>query len=198
MEKIVFLTNKIKLFMMNPLETYNQWRANLKQPDDSIFYYHPSLERIVLGCAMYQIASRPLLAKLGKAESLTINNIYINDMITAWIDEDGENFDFVFNRLMTLMEAFNLTSFAMQKRYPGKKKVINQLQYTFTFWVAVAGDIGEERANELLDDITTDGHRIESEKISMLVKMIQPTVVRDGFDLDMIRAMSLVEDTSFD
>src|SRR5574344_1218702 len=184
--------------MMNPLETYNQWRANLKQPDDSIFYYHPSLERIVLGCAMYQIASRPLLVKLGKAESLTIINIYINDMITAWIDDDGENFDLVFNRLMTLMEVFNQAGFAIQKRYPGKKKVINQLQYTFTFWVAVGGDIGEERANELLDDITTDGHRIESEKISMLVKMIQPTVVRDGFDLNMISAMSLVENTSLE
>lgn len=182
---------------MNPQETYNQWRAKLKQPDDSIFYYHPSLERIVLGCAMYQIASRPLLVKLGKAESLTIINIYINDMITAWIDDDGENFDLVFNHLMTLMETFNLASFAMQKRYPGKKNVINQLQYTFSFWVAVAGDIGEERANELLDDITTDGHRIESEKISMVVKLIQPTVVREGFDLDIIRAMSLVENTSF-
>lgn len=119
-------------------------------------------------------------------------------MITAWIDDDGENFDLVFNRLVTSMEAFNLASFAMQKKYSGKKKVINQLQYTFTFWVAVAGDIGEERANELLDDITTDGHRIESEKISMLVKMIQPTVLCDGFDLDMVRAMSLVDNASLE
>ncbi|MDD2954480.1 MAG: hypothetical protein PHC95_15245 [Parabacteroides sp.] len=178
---------------MTTIEVYNQWRSSLNAPDDSIFYYHPSLDRIILGCAMYQIASRPLMSKLGKAESLTVINIYINDTITAWIDEDGEAFDSTFGGLMTLMQAFFISSQAMIKRYPAKKKIINLLQSTFAYWVPIAGDINEERADELLDSVETDGQRIFSDKISKLVERIQPIVAREGIDMDMMLGLSLIE-----
>lgn len=45
---------------MTPEQVYNQWRSTLKEPDDSLFYYHPSLERILLGFAIFVLSSRPL------------------------------------------------------------------------------------------------------------------------------------------
>ena len=33
-------------------QIYRQWKKTLRKLDDSIFYYHPSLERIILGLAI--------------------------------------------------------------------------------------------------------------------------------------------------
>lgn len=178
--------------MKTPDQIYNEWKTTLCKPDDSIFYYHPSLERIILGLAMYAIVSRPYLNKLGKAESLSLYNIYINEMVTAWIDET-EYFEHPFTMLMSLCEAFPLITTEMVKQHPGQKKAIRHLQNTFFYWTAVAGDMNEARADELLDDISTDGERIDSEKITQLAKRIQPIVTSKGMDLHPLEGLRLIE-----
>ena len=178
--------------MKTPDQIYNEWRAALRKPDDSIFYYHPSLERIILGLAMYAIVSRPYLNKLGKAESLSLYNIYINEMVTAWID-DTDQFEYPFTMLMDLCEAFPFVCKEMSQQYPGQKKIIRHLQNTFFYWTAVAGDMNEVKANELLDDIFTDGERIDSEMIVRLAKRIQPIVTSKGMDLHPLEGLRLIE-----
>ena len=175
-----------------PEQIYCQWKKTLRKPDDSIFYYHPSLERIILGLTMYAIASRPYISKLGKAESLTIFNIYINEMVTAWIDET-EAFEYPFTTLMTLSDAFPYASQALATQHPGLRKVIRHLQDTFCYWTAVAGDMSQKKADELLDDISTDGKRIDSEKIAQLVKRIQPIVTGKGMELTPLEGLLLIE-----
>ena len=175
-----------------PEQIYRQWKNTLRKPDDSIFYYHPSLDRIILGMSMYAIASRPYISKLGKAESLSIYNIYINEMVTDWIDET-EGFDYLFNTLMTLSEAFPYASQGFADQHPGLRKIIRNLQDTFCYWTAVAGDMSESKANELLDDISTDGKRIDSEKIAQLIKRIQPIVISKGMNLTPWEGLELIE-----
>lgn len=92
--------------MAAPDEIYVKWRSSLKSPDDSLFYYHPDLERILLGLSIYDTSSRPLVKDLGKAESLRVLNIYITDLITAWIDEDEDAFRTMFDLTMTVAEAY--------------------------------------------------------------------------------------------
>ncbi len=176
----------------NPEDIYADWRQTLKKPNESIFYYHPSLERIVLGLTMYEIASRPYLNKLGKAKSMQLYNMYINEMVTSWILED-EGFEYSFKSLMTLSEGFFLACKAFEEKHPALKKTIRHLQYTFGFWTSAGGDINEDKAQELLDDIETDGERIGSEKISLIVRRLQPTVVRHGMDIDPEEACRMVE-----
>lgn len=174
-----------------PTEIYNQWRATLTKPDDSMFYYHPSLERIILGLTMYEIASRPLLNKLRKSKSLSLYNIYINEMVTAWIDE-SDGFDYPFKALMILSETFNSLCKAFIIRHENLN-VIRELQYSFCFWCGTAGDISEAKADELLDDISTDGKSIFSDKISLLVKRVQPIVAGQGLNLDIVQCLMLIE-----
>ncbi len=177
-------------------QIYQEWRNSLKKPDDSIFYYHPSLERIVLGLTMYEIASRPYLYKLEKAKALQVYNIYINEMITAWIydsDEYKDSFAFTFQSLMTLSEAFFITSNGFRQKHPALKKTVMALMNTFAFWTAIGGDINDELAEELLDDIATDGEKIDSEKIAKIVKAMQPTVARRGIDMDPEEALDMIE-----
>ena len=177
---------------LTPEQIYDMWRKSLHKPDDSIFYYHPSLERIILRLSMYAIASRPYLSKLGKAESLTVYNLYINEMVTEWIDET-DGFEYLFTTLMTLSEAFLYATQGFASQHPGLRKVIRNLQNTFLYWISVAGDMSQKKADELLDDIYTDGKRIDSEKVAQLIKRIQPIVISKGLELDPLEGLQLIE-----
>ena len=57
-------------------QVYKGWRSSLKSPDDSIFYYHPDLGRILLGLSIYTLSSEPLIQKLSNLEHLSVLNIY--------------------------------------------------------------------------------------------------------------------------
>ena len=74
--------------MATPQQVYCAWRSSLTKPGDSILYYHPSLEQILLGLSIFAINSGPLLQNLGKAESLKILNINIHvftlNRLNAW------------------------------------------------------------------------------------------------------------------
>lgn len=154
----------------------------------------PFVVSIILGLAMYAIASRPYINKLGKAESLKLYHIYINEMVTDWIDE-ADGFEYLFTTLMTLSEVFPYVTQEFASQHPGLRKVIRNLQYTFCYWTAVAGDMNEKKAEELLDDISTDGKRIDSEKIAELVKRIQPIVISKGLELEPWEGLKLIENT---
>lgn len=104
-------------------EIYTDWRSSLKSPNDSIFYYHPSLERILLGLAIYALSSKTLIANLSSAKPLKLLHIYIHDLITAWIDEDNETFETMFNLTMTVAEAFIPASIEFERNLPPKGKL---------------------------------------------------------------------------
>lgn len=141
---------------------------------------------------MYAIASRPYMSKLGKAESLSVINNYVNEMVTAWIDET-EGIEYLFTTLMTLSDAFLYATQAYVSQHPRLRKVIRNLQHTFCYWTSVAGDMNGKKADELLDDIFTDGKRIDSPKIAQLVKRIQPIVISKGMELDPMEGLRLIE-----
>lgn len=146
-------------------EIYAEWRSALKSPDDSLFYYHPDLERILLGLSIYDISSRPLVKDLGKAESLRILNIYITDLITAWIDEDEDAFRTMFDLTMTVAEAYIPCLMATESEYPSKKKQIRELAALYGHAVSAGGDMSQALADTFLDDLSTDGRQLHSEKI---------------------------------
>lgn len=168
---------------MTPEQVYNSWRATINKPDDSLFYYHCSLERILLGLAIYALSSKPLIQNLGKAKELTILHIYIPDLITAWIDEDDEAFETMFNLTITVSEAFIPAAIAAEREYPSKRKNIRRLASFFAQAVASGGDMNEEMAEEFLDGLSTDGKQIFSDKISSFGSKLLTLTNRYGFDI---------------
>ena len=167
---------------MTSEQIYTNWRSSLKSPDDSIFYYHPSLERILLGLAIYAISSKSLVQNLGEAKPLKLLHIYIPDLITAWIDEDDEAFATMFNLTMTVAESFVPAAVEYERRYPAKKKNIRKLSTFFAQAVACGGDMNEKMAEDLLDDLSTDGKQIFSDKISSFGSRLLILNNRHGFD----------------
>lgn len=150
---------------MSPDQTFAIWRSSLKSPDDSIFYYHPDLERILLGLSIFALSSRLLLRNLGKAEALGLLNIYIPGLITAWIDEDDETFETMFPLTMAIAEAYIQALVAMGHKYPTKRKQIKRLGDFYTYAISAGGDMTGELAETLLEDLSTDGKDIYSPKI---------------------------------
>ena len=129
--------------MATPEQVYRKWKSSLKSPDDSLFYYHLSLERILLGLAIYALSSRPLIQNLGKAKYLTLLNIYIPDLITAWIDENDENFEMLFNLTITVAESLPKIIPVVQQEHQSKKKQIRKLVHFFGNAIATGGDMNQ-------------------------------------------------------
>ena len=173
-------------------ETYKEWRSLLKSPDDSLFYYHKDLERILLGLAIFVIASRPLFQKLGKAEALKILPIYVVGLISAWIDEDEENFETMFKATMTVAEAYVIAGQAFSKSYPSKAKIIRSIQNLYGVSVSIGGDMSNELAEEQLDDISTDGNQLYSDKIQALGSKILFLTRQYGFDIPPTKLQSII------
>ena len=169
--------------MTTPEQIYSEWRSSLKSPDDSLFYYHPDLERILLGLSIYAIASRPLVKDLGKAESLKILNIYITDLITAWIDEDDDAFKTMFDMTMTVAEAYIPCLMAAEKEYPSKKRLIRKLGMLYANAVSAGGDMSPTLAENLLDDLTTDGKQLHSDKIKKFGDELLTLIRIHGMDI---------------
>jgi hypothetical protein len=127
-----------------PEETYNNWRTTLHKPDDSLFYYHPSLERILLGLSIFVLTPQPAFTKLGNVRQLRILHTQVPSLITAWIDEDNA---------------------------------------TFSRAIACGGDMSPALADELLDDLTTNGREISSDKIKAFGTKVLALTREYGFDI---------------
>lgn len=166
-----------------PEKIYTEWRSALSSPDDSIFYYHSDMERILLGLSIFAISSSPLVKDLGKAESLKILNIYIPDLITAWIDEDGDAFKTMFGLTMTVAEAYIPALIAAEKEYPSKKRKLRKLGALYANAVSAGGDMNPVLAESLLDDLTTDGKHIYSDKIKKFGASLLHLIQLHGIDI---------------
>lgn len=169
--------------MATPEQVYSEWRSSLKSPDDSLFYYHPDLERILLGLSIYEISSRPFIKDLGKAESLKILNIYITDRITAWIDENDDAFKTMFDLTMTVAEACIPCLMAAENEYPSKKRQIRKLGMLYANAVSDGGDISPALAQTLLDDLSTDGKQLHSSKIQQFGNSLLTLIRIHGMDI---------------
>ncbi len=174
-------------------QIYTEWRGTIKKPDDTIFYYTKSLDHIILGLAMYEIISRTLRRQLKKGKEIRLYSNYINEMVTAWIDDDAVAFEYTFTMLIPLCEAYIYVFQGLEEKHPGYRKIYRNLLSTFYYWVPMGCIIDDTNLNTLLDDITTDGETIYSDKIAQMGKRAQPTVLSKGKDMSELEALELFE-----
>lgn len=171
---------------MPPEEVFTNWHSTLNKPDDSIFFYHKDVDRILLGLAIFVISTRSLLSKLGKAEMLGILHLQVPDLVTAWIDENDEVFENLFPMVMTVAEGFIPASIAAEKKYHISKKAIRTMAYMLANASGAGGDMNPKLADELLDDLETDGDQIYSDKINRYGEKLLFLTTRHGIDIPII------------
>lgn len=81
----------------------------------------------------------------------------------------------MFELTVTVAEIYLPAVMAAEKKYPSKKRQLNKLAAFFSYAVATSGDMTPALAQSLLDDLSTDGHKLHSSKIINSAPGFSPT-----------------------
>ena len=66
-----------------------QWAKN-NRPEDDLFYYHPSEDKIVLSHALFWVMTQNIKGKVGKEKYLLLLRQYQEEMLEAWLTESSD------------------------------------------------------------------------------------------------------------
>ncbi|MCM1429796.1 MAG: hypothetical protein NC097_08400 [Clostridium sp.] len=118
--------------------------------------------------------------------------IYVPDLITAWIDEDEKAFETMFPLTIGVVEGYSRMAFAAAEENPSKRKQLKRLAMFLGNAVAIAGDMNEKIADKLLDDLSTDGEQIYSDEIASFGNNLRLLTNRYGVDIPIPMLQSLM------
>ena len=147
-----------------------------QNPDDDMFYYHPSEDRIVLSHALFWVMTASIRGKIGKEKHLLLLRQYQEEMLEAWLTESPDFEDLlyycnvIYNTLpMILRGAYNF-SIDKDARRLGAICVVAG---------GYGGDMPDEQADELLDDIDFFYNKVKCHKIEQMLPTLNKLVVEE-------------------
>ena len=79
--------NSFRKGMLGKLE--EQWAKN-NRPEDDLFYYHPSEDKIVLSHALFWVMTQNIKGKVGKEKYLLLLRQYQEEMLEAYLTESSD------------------------------------------------------------------------------------------------------------
>ena len=160
-------------------EWFSQMEAKLKEmnpkEEDNLFYYHSSEDRIVLSHAMFWTMTQLQFfkSKLRKEKFFLLLRQYQEEMLDAFLQDDDYFSDLLhycnilYEMLPTILGASHLTS----------EKDTPKLAAISLVAAGYAGDMDEELANELLDDMDFDRYgKVKCRAIEQLMPQLMKMV----------------------
>ena len=161
-------------------ETRKQMFAQMEQrlqemhrkEEDRMFYYHSSEDRIVLSHALFWVMTQPyrLKGKIRKEKFFLLLRQYEEEMLDAFLTED-EYFSELLrycNILFEMLPTILMSSYFREEKDARKLAAISVVAAGF------GGDMDEELANELLDDMDFHYNKVKCRKIEgMLPKLMK-------------------------
>lgn len=142
--------------------------------DDSLFYYHSSEDRIVLSHAMFWTMTQLQFfkGKMRKEKYFLLLRQYEEEMLDAFLQEDDyfpellRYCNILYEMLPTILMASHLRA----------EKDARKLAAIALVAAGYAGDMDEELANELLDDIDYHFNKVKCRKIEMMMPRLMTMV----------------------
>ena len=163
-------------------EVRKQWFAQMEQKlheswsskEDSLFYYHSSEDRIVLSHAMFWTMTLPQFfkSKMRKEKFFMLLRQYEEEMLDAFLQDDDyfpellHYCNILYEMLPTILGASHLRT----------EKDARKLAAIALVAAGYAGDMPEELANELLDDIDYHFDKVKCRKIEMMMPRLMKMV----------------------
>ena len=148
--------------------------------DDSLFYYHSSEDRIVLSHAMFWTMTKKMSEgrskmsdvrnELGKFFSLLRQ--YEEEMLDAFLQDD----DYFSELLHYCNIMYELLPTILGASHLRAEKDARKLAAISLVAAGYAGDMDEELANELLDDIDYHFNKVKCRKIEMMMPQLMKMV----------------------
>ena len=161
-----------QMFAQMEQRLHESWSSE----EDSLFYYHPSEDRIVLSHALFWTMTQLQFfkSKLRKEKFFLLLRQYQEEMLDAFLQDDDYFSDLLhycnilYEMLPTILGASHLTT----------EKDTPKLAAISLVAAGYAGDMDEELANELLDDMDFDRYgkvkcRAIEQLMPQLMKMVE-------------------------
>jgi len=160
-------------------QKFAQMEQQLKEThpkeEDSLFYYHSSEERIVLSHALFWTMTLPQFFKsrLRKEKFFLLLRQYQEEMLDAFLQDD----DYFSDLLHYCNILYEMLPMILMSSHLREEKDARKLAAVSVVAAGYAGDMPEELANELLDDIDYHFNKVKCRKIEgmmpQLMKMVE-------------------------
>ena len=157
-------------------QKFAQMEQQLKEmhpkEEDSLFYYHSSEDRIVLSHALFWVMTQRqcLKGKIRKERFFLLLRQYQEEMLDAFLTED----DYFPELLRYCNILFEMLPTILMSTALRTDKDARKLAAIAVVAAGYGGDMAEELANELLDDMDFHYNKVKCRKIEgMLPKLMK-------------------------
>ena len=142
--------------------------------EDSLFYYHSSEDRIVLSHAMFWTMTLPQFfkGKMRKEKFFMLLRQYEEEMLDAFLQDD----DYFSELLHYCNIQYEMLPIIVGASHLRTNKDARKLAAIALVAAGYAGDMDEELANELLDDIDYHFNKVKCRKIEGLMPRLMKMV----------------------
>lgn len=143
--------------------------------EDSLFYYHRSEERVVLSHALFWVMTQPqsLKGKIRKEKFFLLLRQYQEEMLDAYL-QDTEDFPTMLHYCNILYETLPMI---LNSSHLRGEKGTSKLAAISVVAAGYGGDMDEELANVLLDDMDFDRYgKVKCPKIEQMLPQLMKMV----------------------
>jgi len=143
--------------------------------EDSLFYYHPSEDRIVLSHALFWMMTQLQFfkSKLRKEKFFLLLRQYQEEMLDAFLQDD----DYFSDLLHYCNILYEMLPNILGASHLRAEKDARKLAAIALVAAGYAGDMDEELANELLDDMDFDRYgKVKCRAIEQLMPQLMKMV----------------------
>ena len=164
--------NKTRKQMFAQMEQrlHESWSSE----EDSLFYYHPSEDRIVLSHALFWVMTQPqfLKGKIRKEKFFLLLRQYQEEMLDAYL-QDTEDFPTMLHYCNILYETLPMI---LNSSHLRGEKGTSKLAAISVVAAGYGGDMDEEFCNELLDDMDFHYNKVKCRKIEVMLPKLMKMV----------------------
>ncbi|MBE6324134.1 MAG: hypothetical protein E7074_04040 [Bacteroidales bacterium] len=164
-----------QMFAQMEQKLHESWSSEA----DSLFFYHPSEDRIVLSHALFWVMSQNLKGKIRQEKYLLLLRQYQEEMLDAYL-QDTEDYPMMLHYCNIIYEYLPMILTATHDLRT--EKDARKLAAISVVAAGYGGDMDEELANELLDDMGFFNNKVKCRKIELmlpkLMKMVEGEMER--------------------
>ena len=159
--------------MLGKLE--EQWAKN-NRPEDDLFYYHPSEDKIVLSHALFWVMTQNIKGKVGKEKYFLLLRQYQEEMLEAYLTE-SEDFKVLLHYCNVI---YNTLPVILRGTYDFHTHLDARKLAAITIVAGgYGGDMPEDQVYDLLDDIDFYYNKVKCRKIEKLLPVFNKLVIEE-------------------
>ena len=147
-----------------------------RKPEDSFFYYHSSEDRIVLSHALFWVMTQNIRGHIAKEKYFLLLRQYQEEMLSAYLTESDE-----FTELLHYCNVMYETLPIILKGVYDLRidKDTHRLAAIAIVAGGYGGDMPEDQAYDLLDDIDFYYNKVKCHKIEKLLPVLNKLVIQE-------------------